>query len=787
MSRLSLALFVLFAAVSLVAQQPQKPVPVRTTITVTAERGTVQETAVVPRNVAVADPAATVPPPSTAAHALEGAPNILLQQSTPGQVSPFLRGLTGYHVLNLIDGVRFNNATFRSGPNQYLAFVEPDASSVVEAVLGPASAAYGSDAMGGVIQVVTPSLDFSDAHRGWGELTAQGSSADASGGAAGKVGITTRQLAWLLGGSAIRYNSLRPGGGVDSRDVFRRFFGVSGLVGPRLPGTRWSRAGIYSRAMFAPVRDARISAWFEHSGLDGVDGYKDLLGGLGRLQSRFDPQHMNFGYLRAEKFGTGVVQSLSGTFSVNSQRDGSIRQGQRYTDTLTRERIADDALGYAAQAVLRLRPRLIVVTGTDIQDERVDATRTDNGRSVRPLYPVGSRYTTAAGFGQASSEFFASRLRLLAGGRFTGVRYSNPAADGSFQDWTWNAAASYQITPILRAHFLASRGFRAPNLNDLGALGLNDLGFEVPASEVGAAAIIGDSAGEAALSSGRAVQPLQAESLMNYEAGLRIRAGRVTLSTQAFHADFTDPIDRRTVLFPAGSVPASIAGLIVTPIPQTPQQRAAGLVTVASAIDPRALKAFVNFGRSRYYGTESSGEIRLANGWSLRGSWSYLHGRQLDPNRPVRRLPPQQGSGALLWNPAGKRYWAELRTFWNGPQTRLSGGDLDDERMGAGRSRRDIASFFGSPTALPLTPVGETLAAIQSRVLPGVTSDTQRVPLYGRLGGWMRVDVATGFRLGEKTTVLAGIDNLLDRNYRTLGSGVDGPGFNATLRIRHTF
>ena len=94
-------------------------------VTVTTERGMAADVERTAPVVTVRDADAFRGRPiATLGNALEGGAGVMVQQSTYGQVSPFLRGLTGYHVLNLIDGVRFNNSTFRSGPNQYLAFVD---------------------------------------------------------------------------------------------------------------------------------------------------------------------------------------------------------------------------------------------------------------------------------------------------------------------------------------------------------------------------------------------------------------------------------------------------------------------------------------------------------------------------------------------------------------------------------------------------------------------------------------------------------------------------------------
>ncbi|MBN2295636.1 MAG: TonB-dependent receptor plug domain-containing protein, partial [Pirellulales bacterium] len=91
--------------------------------------------------------------------AVEGEVGILMQRTGAGQVSPFIRGLTGPQTLILVDGIRMNNSTFRFGPNQYFATIDPGMIERIEIVRGPQSVLWGADAIGGVINVVTRGAD----------------------------------------------------------------------------------------------------------------------------------------------------------------------------------------------------------------------------------------------------------------------------------------------------------------------------------------------------------------------------------------------------------------------------------------------------------------------------------------------------------------------------------------------------------------------------------------------------------------------------------------------------
>jgi outer membrane receptor protein involved in Fe transport len=262
-----------------------------------------------------------------------------------------------------------------------------------------------------------------------------------------------------------------------------------------------------------------------------------------------------------------------------------------------------------------------------------------------------------------------------------------------------------------------------------------------------------------------------------------------------------NPITARTVLFPVSQVPAELAGLSLTQIVQSAGQREQGVVAVATPLSSRAVKASVNDGHTRYYGVESVFSYSFSSRWSGHANYTFLVGRDLNPNRPVRRLPPQMGRAEVRYTPMGRRPWIALSLRVAGEQNRLGGGDLDDDRMGASRRRSDITDYFRGGTAAPwiaeglFLPTAETLRQIQDRVLPLgstingvlVAGDGTRVPLYAATSGWYAVDLHGGMPLSEQTQMQFGIGNLFDRNYRVHGSGIDAPGINVSLGLRYTF
>jgi outer membrane receptor protein involved in Fe transport len=206
-----------------------------------------------------------------------------------------------------------------------------------------------------------------------------------------------------------------------------------------------------------------------------------------------------------------------------------VRQSLKFSDPITRDFSRVNAYGYAGQATTHWGRRLIASLGGEVYDERIVSERlvrnpvAQTATNARPLYPDRSKYRSAGFFGQTSFEITRT-LRASGGVRATSVHFKTredssfgiPESSQTFRDLTYHTSFAWQLNDSLGLHGVVSRGFRAPNLNDLGALGLNDLGYEIPVAEtIASGALLSTDAGESAVSRGVPVRKLSAESIFN--------------------------------------------------------------------------------------------------------------------------------------------------------------------------------------------------------------------------------------------------------------------------------
>lgn len=173
----------------------------------------------------------------------------------PGQpASLFIRGGNSNFTLVLIDGVRVNNGSDATGA---LFNISPEMIERIEVVEGPRSSLYGSDAVGGVVNIITrkPGSAEIDANAGGGSYgTVQGGVAfrDAGTVAGHAWGVALGAQQQYVGGFPT-YN----GASQDSNFRNRTLNGTADLQlgGVRLEARAWNSNGYsrYLNAGFDPV------------------------------------------------------------------------------------------------------------------------------------------------------------------------------------------------------------------------------------------------------------------------------------------------------------------------------------------------------------------------------------------------------------------------------------------------------------------------------------------------------------------------------------------------------
>ncbi|MFQ5745142.1 MAG: TonB-dependent receptor domain-containing protein [Acidobacteriota bacterium] len=776
------------------------------TVTVTATRGMLREETKVAASVhtlgveQLQERAADLLP-----RMLSEEPGVIAQQTTPGQGSPILRGQSAQSILYLFDGVRYNNSTYRGGNTQYLAWIPAAAVDAVEILLGPAGVNYGSDALGGAINMASrPVPGFpTEGWRWHGSLRSFGEAASKGVGADLSLGVAGPHFAALLGSTGARHQDLRTGGGEDSHNALIRFLGLSRrqvrkLLGSRLRDTAFGRSGFTSKVNWRPGETANLTGYFMRTDQNDVRRTDRLLGGDGRFRADFTPQRLEFGYLRYQDiFGDVLFQS---TFSVNRQTDGR-RSQTRPSSNLRRERNGVTSIGYETTASFSADAHLFSFGG-EVFDEFLDTEKletTPSGRTfpVRARFPNGARYTSVGIFLLDEWAALPGRLQVSAGTRFSSFHFRADASDNlidgepvvpssreTFTDLTFNAGTTVQITDELSAYSRVARGFRAPSVFDLSEQGLTGGGFEVaPVDAVGIGALVGDSAGIDAASTGRRFQALEPEVLWSFEGGLRWRSRDTRIDFSIFDNEGFDKLARRAVIVPDAVVGQTIGDRTIV------GQDARGRIFVD--IDPRPVVSRANIGRQRVWGIEWLLQHTWNRSWKSTVKGGLQRGHELDTGNFARKIAPDNLNLSLRWSEPVGRLWLEGYVQAFRAQGRLNPSELTDARIGAFRSASSIANFFNNGATVldlvedgVLTETGETLEQVQLRVLgPGL----QGQPLFDRTPGFVTLNFRGSAALTDNQHLTFTAANLLDKNYRIHGSGFDAPGINLSLAYEASF
>jgi hemoglobin/transferrin/lactoferrin receptor protein len=795
-----------------------RPGPLREDVTVTAAPNLVEDVrrAGQPVNVIdAADIAARVT--TVVAQAVEGETGVMLQQTSPTMAGVFVRGLTGNKVNVFVDGVRYSNGAQRGGVNTFLDLIEPGDLDAIEIVRGPSSAQYGSDALGGSIQFMTrpPSLGVQGGPRWGGTVNVNAGTGHRYGGGQGFASYMGPKLGVTGSFSGRNVGLIRPGGGVDSHASVTRFLGVpsDALMDDRLPDTSFHQVGGAARAQWAPTGATRTSFNYARTFQDDGDRYDQLLGGDGNLISELNGMSLDLFSARFEALGASWFDHASFTYSLNSQREERVNQGGNGNPNATIGHEPERTTAHGLQGVLtkQLSPRHTLSIGGDVYFEKL-TSEAFNVNPVsgaisarRPRVPDGATFTQGGIYAQTVFDLRPDRVRLVGAIRAGGASYEARAADSplvngqplwpndslSASNVTFRAAGV--LTPAQPWTILLSisRGFRAPHMTDLGTLGLTGSGFEVAAPDVaGLNGFVGSTADASAVSTGRAVEQLEPETSLQYEASVGYRQPKWRTDLTFFVNNIHGNIQKQTLILAPGSVGVSLGGQPIT------SQNASGAVFVALSTVPVLVRA--NFDEARVWGIEHSAQAMLTTQISLNTSFTYLRARDTGTDLPPNiegGTPAPDAFITARWTSSDGRWWVEPYTHFAWEQSRLSSLDLGDRRTGAGRSRANIQAFFNngarargwigpgadntSGTADDvLTVTGETLAQIQNRVLGvGVNS----APLFTTVPAYATFGVRAGLR-SRPHEVVVDIENLNDENYRGISWGVDAPGVGVSVK-----
>ena len=558
--------------------------------------------------------------------ALQQEVGLLMQSTAAGQASPFVRGVTGQQVLLMVDGIRLNNSTYRFGPNQYFNTIDLGMVDQIEVLRGSGTVLWGSDAIGGVINVASRGPNL---HRGICHGDYATGSFQQTYNTANRSPYSRLNFEGYIGATGIFTGASF----LNVRDLDTAYsFG-------RQPGTNYQQYAGDVKVERLLDDDRLLTLAYQHVELEDVPrsdrfpGFPGDRNGSNTFTNArfFDPQQRDLAYVRYQ-----VLEPVIAVFDVVTATASYHRQREVQTRGVPTTRFQEtdvETVGLSLIGVSNNEFWGRLTTGIDWYHDDVDSAF--GGLASGPIIPGDAFYERTGLFARWDVDV-TGRLDGYAGIRYETIDLAATPVIGSveqfidptYDGWTSELGLSYRVTDALSLVGSISEGFRAPNLDELTGNNPNVLqqGFDLPS--------LG----------------LVPERSTSYEVGLKRNGDRLRYQTFVYWIEIDDNI---------------------VPIVAGPDQ-------------------FARANHDSYLqGVELDGELQLSRLWSLFGNLTYNYGRDRVTQFPLSRVPPTQGVIGLRWRDTRRQAYATLFTWIVGQQDRLDPvRDLGDERIELGGTAR---------------------------------------------------------------------------------------------------
>lgn len=570
---------------------------------------------------------------------------VFVQKTNHGGGSPIIRGLSSNQILLLVDGIRLNNSTYRLGSHQYLTTVDQFLIEHLEVVRGPTSALYGSDALGGTINILTRAPSFlkepgtKTGYRAYGRY---GSADDEK---IGHLDLTVRSKnITFTGGFSVK----------DFGDLTRGKNGDNVQLRNSTNGLKQSPSGFKAydadaRLSFRPVSSQQFVLAYQHTRQFDVPRY-DKYEAATHQTWIFEPQVRDLFYLNHEfRPAGGFLSRLRSTVSLHIQEEGRKIQSVE-SSVLTRESDKVSTLGFNIQGERNAGNHLFSIGG-DFYLDFVDSERSflGSGETVtsdsRGRYPDDATYQSFGIFVQDEATL-SPDWKLIGGFRFsyffTEFRLPAVSTGGvdlgkinqDFTAITGSAGAIYRLTERLQFNANIGQAFRAPNLSDLTKLGESKgQTYDVPNLSLGP------------------------EKAVSVDAGVRFFGEKLEASGAVYMTQIFDVLESVDTTFNGSS-------------------------TISIGTDLFDVRTKENAGEAFIYGFELGLRYRPGGHLFFHGNLTYTHGENTTRDEPLGGIPPLFGTAGLRWQ--RRHFFAQLTTRFALSQDRLSTDDLADPRFPEG-------------------------------------------------------------------------------------------------------